>query len=58
MRYILSFLLFCLIFQNVVSQKLSRVQMTTIGLFLGEHKQKLRKLQNTDITEDTATYGM
>ena len=54
MRYILSFLLFCLIFQNIVSQKLSRVQLTTIGLFLSEHKQKLRKLQNTDTTEDTS----
>ena len=54
MRYILSLLLFCLIFQNIVSQKLSRVQLTTIGLFLSEHKQKLRKLQNTDTTEDTS----
>ncbi len=54
MRYILSFLLFCLIFQNVVSQKRSRVQLTEIGLFLSEHKQKLRKLQNTDTTEDTS----
>ena len=54
MRYILSFLLFCLIFQNIVSQKLSRVQLTENGLFLREHKQKLRKLQNTDTTEDTS----
>ena len=54
MRYILSFLLFCLIFQNIVSQKLSRVQLTEIGLFLRENKQKLRKLQNTDTTEDTS----
>ena len=54
MRYILSFLLFCLIFQNIVSQKLSRVQLTANGLFLREHKQKLRKLQNTDTTEDTS----
>ena len=54
MRYILSFLLFCLIFQNIVSQKLSRVKLTEIGLFLSEHKQKLRKLQNTDTTEDTS----
>ena len=54
MRYILSFLLFCLIFQNIVSQKLSRVQLPEIGLFLREHKQKLRKLQNTDTTEDTS----
>ena len=54
MRYILSFLLFCLIFQNIVSQKLSRVQLTANGLFLHEHKQKLRKLQNTDTTEDTS----
>ena len=54
MRYILSFLLFCLIFQNILSQKLSRVQLPEIGLFLREHKQKLRKLQNTDTTEDTS----
>ena len=54
MRYILSFLLFCLIFQNILSQKLSRVQLTANGLFLREHKQKLRKLQNTDTTEDTS----
>ena len=54
MRYILSFLLFCLIFQNIVSEKLSRVQLTANGLFLREHKQKLRKLQNTDTTEDTS----
>ena len=54
MRYILSFLLFCLIFQNIVSQKLSRVQLTEIGLFLRDNKQKLRKLQNTDTTEDTS----
>ena len=54
MRYILSFLLFCLIFQIILSQKLSRVQLPEIGLFLREHKQKLRKLQNTDTTEDTS----
>ena len=54
MRCILSFLLFCLIFQNIVSQKLSRVQLTEIGLFLRDNKQKLRKLQNTDTTEDTS----
>ena len=54
MRYILSFLLFCLIFQNILSQKLSRVQLPEIGLFLRENKQKLRKLQNTDTTEDTS----
>ena len=55
MRYILSFLLlFCLIFQNIVSEKLSRAQLTANGLFLREHKQKLRKLQNTDTTEDTS----
>ena len=58
MRNILSLLFFCLIFQNVLLAKLSKYQMTKIGMFLNQVKKinerKLRKLEGTDSTEDTA----
>ena len=58
MRNILSLLFFCLIFQNVLLAKLSKYQSTKIGMFLHQVKKinerKLRKLEGTDSTEDTA----
>ena len=58
MRSILSLLFLCLIFQNVLLEKLSKKQMTNLGMFIHQIKKmnerKLRKLQGTDSTEDTA----
>ena len=58
MRSILSLLFLCLIFQNVLLEKLSKKQLTNLGMFLHQAKKinerKLRKLQGTDSTEDTA----
>ena len=58
MRNILSLLFFCLIFQNVLLAKLSKYQLTKFGMFLNQVKKinerKLRKLEGTDSTEDTA----
>ena len=58
MRSILSLLFLCLIFQNVLLEKLSKKQLTNLGMFINQVKKinerKLRKLQGTDSTEDTA----
>ena len=58
MRSILSLLFLCLIFQNVLLAKLSKYQLTKFGMFLNQVKKmnerKLRKLEGTDSTEDTA----
>ena len=58
MRSILSLLFLCLIFQNVLLEKLSKKQLTNLGMFINQVKKinerKLRKLEGTDSTEDTA----
>ena len=57
MRSILSLLFLCLIFQNVLLEKLSKKKLTNLRMFLHQVKKinerKLRKLEGTDSTEDT-----